>query len=164
MDVEHCIEVGGLGQISWPTLLTFGGGLTLGLFMVASGTSDWLATRLGGLGGWSRLPALAVVALVALGLTTVASNTAAAAALIPLAAPLAVLLGIDPVVLVVAVAVATSLDFALVIGTPPTMMAYSTGVVSTREILRKGSILDLIGVAVLILVVMWVWPLLGLST
>ena len=158
------IEVDDLGQISWPTLLTFGGGLTLGLFMVASGTSDWLATRLGGLEGWSRLPALAVVALVALGLTTVASNTAAAAALIPLAAPLAMLLGIDPVVLVVAVAVATSLDFALVIGTPPTMMAYSTGVVSTREILRKGSILDLIGVAVLILVAMWVWPLLGLST
>lgn len=157
------IEVGDLGRISWPTLLTFGGGLTLGLSMVESGTSDWLATQLGALEQWPRLPALAVVALVALGLTTMASNTASAAALIPLAVPLAGLLGIDPVVLVIVVAIATSVDFALVIGTPPTMMAYSTGVVSTREILRKGSILDLIGIAVLILVAMWVWPPLGLS-
>ena len=47
---------------------------------------------------WAVLPvvvALPVVAAVALGLTTVASNTATAAMMIPLAIPLAGILGID---------------------------------------------------------------------
>ncbi|NNC81763.1 MAG: SLC13/DASS family transporter, partial [Acidimicrobiales bacterium] len=106
-----------LSRISWPTLLTFGGGLTLGTFMVTTGTSDWLVSRLGGVAGWPDLLALLAVAFMALLLTTVASNTAAAATLIPLAIPLAGILDVDPVLLVVIVAIATSIDFALVIGT-----------------------------------------------
>ena len=87
------IEATDVGRISWPTLLTFGGGLTLGIFMVTTGTSDWLVTRLVGLPDWPEILAIAAVALVALVLTTVASNTAAAATLIPLAIPLAGIIG-----------------------------------------------------------------------
>ena len=151
-----------LGRISWSTLLTFGGGLTIGTFMVTSGTSDWLITRLGGLGGWPAIAAIAVTALAALVLTTVASNTAAAATLIPLAIPLAGIIGIEPVLLVVVVAIASSVDFALVIGTPPTMLAYDTGQFTASEILRKGAVLDLIGIAVLVVLVVPVWRVLGL--
>ena len=156
------LETDDLSRISWPTLLTFGGGLTLGRFMVTTGTSDWLVTRLGGLGGWPDTLAIAAVAVVALGLTTVASNTAAAATLIPLAVPLAGIVGIEPVLLVVVVAVASSIDFALVIGTPPTMLAYSTDLFSVREILRKGAPLNAIGIALLVAVVVPIWRLFGL--
>ena len=151
-----------LGRISWSTLLTFGGGLTIGTFMVSSGTSDWLITRLEVLGGWPSVAAITVTALAALLLTTVASNTAAAATLIPLAIPLAGIIGIEPVLLVVVVAIASSVDFALVIGTPPTMLAYDTHQFTASEILRKGSVLDLVGIAVLVLLVVPVWRLLGL--
>ncbi len=151
-----------LGRISWPTLLTFGGGLTLGRFMVTTGTSDWLVTQLGGVGGWPEILAVTAVALVALGLTTVASNTAAAATLIPLAVPLAGIVGVDPVLLVIVVAIASSVDFALVIGTPPTMLAYSTELFTVPEILRKGSVLDFVGIILLIALVVPVWQLFGL--
>lgn len=150
-----------LGRISWPSLLTFGGGLTLGFFLVETGTSDWLATRLGAfvdLPGWL---AVALVALFALALTTVASNTATAAMLVPLAIPLAGLLGVDPVRLVVVVAIASSVDFALVIGTPPTMLAYSTRLYTTREIFRTGILLDLLGILVLVTAVAGLWELFG---
>ncbi len=151
-----------LGRISWPTLLTFGGGLTLGRFMVTTGTSDWLVTQLGGVGGWPVVLAIAAVAFVALGLTTVASNTAAAATLIPLAIPLAGIVGVDPVLLVIVVAIASSVDFALVIGTPPTMLAYSTELFTVPEILRKGAALDLVGIVLLIALVVPIWQLFGL--
>lgn len=153
------IESSDLTRISWPTLLTFGGGLTLGSFMVATGTSDWIVARLGYLASWPTWLGVAAVALVALGLTTVASNTGSAATLIPLAIPLAGLVGVEPALLVVVVAIASSIDFALVIGTPPTMLAYSTELFTVREILRKGSILDLAGIALLVglVVPLWMW-------
>ncbi len=151
-----------LGRISWSALLTFGGGLTLGLFLTDSGASDWLAGRLAGLGGVPSWVGVTVVAAVALGLTTVASNTATAAMMIPLAIPLAGILGIDPTLLVLVVAVASSIDFALVIGTPPTMIAYSTGLFSSRDIFRIGIVLDLIGVGLLVTIVTAIWRILGL--
>ena len=151
-----------LGRISWSALLTFGGGLTLGLFLTDSGASDWLAGRLAGLGGVPSWVGITVVAAVALGLTTVASNTATAAMMIPLAIPLAGILGIDPTLLVLVVAVASSIDFALVIGTPPTMIAYSTGLFSSRDIFRIGIVLDLIGIGLLVTIVTAIWRLLGL--
>lgn len=151
-----------LGRISWSALLTFGGGLTLGVFLVESGASDWVATRFVGLAGLPHLVALGAVAFLALGLTAVASNTATAAVLVPLAIPLAGVLGMDPVLLVIIVAIASSVDFALVIGTPPTMIAYSTGLYKTREIFKMGIVLDLIGIAILVTAVAWIWELMGL--
>jgi len=151
-----------LGRISWTTLLTFGGGLALGLAMVQSGTADWLITSLDGLQDVPPYIGVVIVALFSLGMTTVASNTAAAATLIPLSVPLAGLLGVDPVLLVMVVAIATSIDFALVIGTPPTMMAYGTGLFTPSGILRRGLPLDLIGIALLVTVTIGFWAVVGL--
>ena len=151
-----------LNKISWEALITFGGGIALGVFMVQSGTSDWVATRLESLTVLPSFVAIAGVALLALALTAVASNTATAAMLVPLAIPLATVLRVDPVLLVVVVAIASSIDFALVIGTPPTMIAYSTRLFSAREIFRMGVVLDLVGILILVTAVIGLWELFGL--
>ena len=151
-----------LGNISWEALITFGGGIALGVFMVQSGTSDWVATRLEGLAVLPSFVAIAGVAVLALALTAVASNTATAAMLVPLAIPLATVLHVDPVLLVVVVAIASSVDFALVIGTPPTMIAYSTRLFTAREIFRIGIVLDLIGIVILVTAVVGLWQLFGI--
>lgn len=151
-----------LGRISWPSLLTFGGGLTLGLFLVRTGTSDYLATRLAGLVDVPEVIAVLAVAAITLLLTTVASNTASAAILIPLAIPLAGVLGVSPVGLVMVVAIASSVDFALVVGTPPTMIAYSTRMYTAGQIFRRGIVLDLAGIVLLVFVVTKIWELFGL--
>ena len=151
-----------LGRISWPALITFGGGLTLGLFLVQTGTSDYLATRLTGLAGVPVVIAVLSVAMITLLLTTVASNTASAAILIPLAIPLAGVLGVSATAMVVVVAMASSIDFALVVGTPPTMIAYATRLYTVGQIFRRGIILDFVGIGLLVFVVMQIWELLRL--
>ena len=132
-----------------------------GSMLVLTGVSDWLALRLAGL---THLPGPLVIFLVA-GFTLVIgafiSNTACAAMLIPLAIPLAQILQLDPRLLVAVVATASSIDFALVIGTPPTMLAYSTGLFETKEIFRRGVLLDLAGIVILSFLVIWIWDLLG---
>lgn len=157
------IDQDDLGRISWASLLTFGGGLTLGVFLVQTGTSDWVATQLGGLAEVPGPVAIAAMATVTLLLTTVASNTASAAIIVPLAIPLATIVGVDPVILVLVVAIASSIDFALVIGTPPTMLAYSTRLFTPSQIFRVGIVLDLVGLILLVTAVAWIWQLLGIG-
>lgn len=156
------LEPEDLGRISWPALLTFGGGLTLGLALVDSGAADLVGTRLSALGGLPDVAAVLLIAVLALLLTTVASNTASAAILIPMAIPLAPVVGVSPTILVVVVAIASSVDFALVIGTPPTMIAYSTQMYTASQILRRGAILDVVAIVLLALVVTRVCESLGL--
>lgn len=151
-----------LGRISWASLLTFGGGLALGVALVDSGTADWIASSLTVLEGVPPLAALGAVALLALVLTTVASNTASAAMMIPIAIPLAGVLDIEPTLLVATVAIASSIDFALVIGTPPTMIAYSTNLFTAPQIFRVGIALDLAGVLLLVVGVVGLWQIAGL--
>lgn len=150
-----------LNHVNWNVLLTFGGGLALGSMLVLTGVSDWIALQLIDL---SALPPLLVVlALASLTLVIGAfiSNTACAAMMIPLAIPMAQILHMDPVLLVAIVAIASSIDFAMVVGTPPTMLAYSTGHFQVKEIFSRGIILDIIGVLVLSLGVIWIWRFLG---
>ena len=92
----------------------------------------------------------------------VASNTGAAVILIPIAIPLAIGLGIDPILVTMVIAIGVSMDFALPTGTPPSTIAYSTGEVEMKEMLTTGLVLDLIALLVITLGVVYIWSLLGL--
>jgi sodium-dependent dicarboxylate transporter 2/3/5 len=153
-----------LSHIHWDALLTFGGGLALGNMLVMSGVSDWIALQLAGLVNLPALLVLFLVAALTLLIGAFISNTACAAMLIPLAIPLAQILHMDPRLLVATIAIASSIDFALVIGTPPTMMAYSTGLFEAKEIFKRGIVLDMIGILVLSFGVIWIWQWLGVVT
>lgn len=158
-----------VSRINWSALLIFGGGLTLGNMIVNTGVSDWMALQLGKiLPSTGTLAAVLIISVVvgvlALIITMFASNTASAAMIIPLAIPLAAVLNIDPTLLVVIVAMASSVDFALVIGTPPTMIAFSTGYFNVREVFKIGIILDIIGIIILTVCMVFIWAMLGLIT
>ncbi len=150
-----------LNRINWNALLTFGGSLAIGTMLVSTGVSDWIALQLIGL---ATLPAPVVIFLIAgIAVLTSAfiSNTASSAMLIPLVIPLAQMLQLDPVLLVAVVAIGSAVDFALVVGTPPTMIAYATGFFTTQDIFRRGIVLDVLGVILLSFVVVWIWLGLG---
>lgn len=104
---------------------------------------------------------LFIVAALTLAVGAFISNTACAATLIQIAIPLALVLQIDPTLLVVIIAIASSVDFALVVGTPPTMMAFSIGLFRVKEIVRRGLLLDLIGLLILSFGMIWIWQWLG---
>lgn len=148
-------------RINWNALLTFGGGLAIGTLLVSAGVSDWVALSLTGLRALPVQLVLLLVAFLTLGASAFMSNTACAAIMIPLSIPLSQVLGIDPRLMVPVVAIASSLDFALVVGTPPTMMAYSTGIFKVSDIFRRGIALDIVGGIVLSQVVVYIWWLLG---
>lgn len=148
--------------INWSSLMILGGGIALGGAMIDTGLSSFIAHQMIGLGTLPSILVIIIIGTIAVLVTMVASNTGAAVILIPIAIPLATGLGIDPLLIVMVIAIAVSMDFALPTGTPPSTIAYSTGKVDMREMITTGLIVDLIAILVVTIIAVWLWSLLGL--
>ena len=138
------------GKLPWDVILLLGGGLSLAEGIARTGLDRVLVQ---GLGGAADLPAwaLALGLMVAgLLLSEVASNTAAAALLLPIAGALAAARGLDPLALMLPVTMAASLGFVLPAATPPNALALGTGHVRPGELARVGAAMDLLGLAAIL--------------
>ena len=150
-----------LKVLQWPVLWLVAGGIALGSGVAASGLDEWLI----GLVSWSSLPGpliLFTLALVALVLGTVISNSATANLVIPIALTLAVTVGLDTPLVAVVVALICGLGMALPISTPPNAIAYATGEVSTGQMASVGVTIGVLGLVLLTVVMPPVWDALGM--
>ncbi|MCS7033970.1 MAG: DASS family sodium-coupled anion symporter [Phycisphaerae bacterium] len=137
------LDASDIGRIEWDTLMLIAGGLTLGELFSRTGLADVLATAV----QWSALPRVMMtfgfVFACAL-LAAVASNTAAAAMLIQIG------LSIVPEAhFAVLVALGASMGMPFVISTPPNALAYGQGGLQPAHLAIPGTILMLVGCALL---------------
>ena len=93
---------------------------------------------------------LLLLAAGVVALSEVASNTALAAAIIPILGSAAPGLGIDPMKLLLIVCLAASCGFALPVATPPNAIAYGTGRLPLRSMVRAGVRMDVICTLVIV--------------
>ncbi|MEC4670170.1 MAG: SLC13 family permease, partial [Nitrospirota bacterium] len=151
-------------NINWGTILLFGGGLAFGSLMVQT---DLAATLGGGIVRWfgvDSLWALTAMAIVAaLVLTELASNTAAASMLVPVVIAIAHSAGVSPLPPTLGTCLAASLAFVLPVSTPPNAIVYGTGLVPITKMVRAGLLLDLLGGALIWVVLRLLCPLLGMT-
>jgi solute carrier family 13 (sodium-dependent dicarboxylate transporter), member 2/3/5 len=141
-------------SIDWNILILMWGGLSLSHAMQLTHLSDWLGSL-----SMSQLPAhLFPMAFVLLSVTlsTLMSNTAAANLIIPIAV---IAGGSNPLHLAVLSAFACSFAMALPISTPPNAMAFATGGITARQMLRSGGIISLVCILALALGYQIVLPL-----
>jgi len=142
-------------KLPWGVLLLFGGGLAMAGAISSSGLASWIAETMGAA---TLLPALLMVALVTLiiiFLTEVTSNTATAAAFLPLLGALAVAQDISPLLLTVPAAIAASCAFMMPVTTPPNAIVFSSGHMRIGDMLRAGFALNLMGVVVVTVASYW---------
>lgn len=144
-----------LKRIEWNVLILIAGGLTLGVAMQRSGLSDVLVGLItaAGLSPAMLLPSLM---LVAVAISNFMSNTSAANLMIPIVVSMST---ISPVMGAMGVALACSLAMSLPISTPPNAIAFATNAIETRDMARYGTIISLIGLALLVLVVILIYQL-----
>jgi sodium-dependent dicarboxylate transporter 2/3/5 len=145
-------------QVPWGILLLFGGGFALATGFEASGLSSWAAGLFLGLSGSEPLLVVAVVCAIVVLTSEFASNTATAQIALPILKSASLALAIDPRLLMVPATLAASCGFALPVGTPPSAIVYSTGYVPMRAMVRAGIVLDLLGIA---LIILFTWLLAG---
>jgi len=139
-----------LTKMDWNTVLLIAGGLALGEMLETSGLAHEVALGM----PWNHLPPMLFLFLfvfLAAMLSAVASNTAAAALLIPIG------LSLDTSHhFAILVALGTSMGVPFVISTPPNAMAYGKGGLRPLDLLIPGLILMLIGCVLLAVTGPWV--------
>jgi len=138
-------------RIDWGTVVLFGGGILLGDLAQKTGLArQWGEALLLASGAATPWAVTALVTAVALLLSEVASNTAAATLVIPLSVGLAQAAHVPVVLAVVGATLGASFGFMMPISTAPNAMAYGTGQVTMREMIRAGLLFDLLGYVVVV--------------
>ena len=137
-------------------LLLFGGGLSLADAVQRSELAVWLGTQMAGLGSLPLPFLVLLISLMVIFLTEITSNTATAAALLPVMGALSVSMGYDPMVLVVPAALAASCAFMLPVATPPNAIVYATGRLRQSDMVRAGFWLNIAMAVIITLFMSWV--------
>lgn len=145
-------------EIPWDVLLLFGGGLSLSAAFSSSGLSMWIGDVASGLAGLPTIIIVIAVTTIVIFLTEMTSNTATAAAFIPIIAGVAIGMGVDVQALVIPVALAATCAFMLPVATPPNAIAYGSGYVTIKQMVKAGLWLNIIGIILVTLFTMYVGP------
>lgn len=149
-------------QIEWGLILLFGGGIALGEAMFSTGLAKALGEGFLSLTGVSSLWSLTASTLVlAILLTEICSNTAAANMLVPLVIGAAEQLGVSPIPPALAVGFGASCGFMLPVATGPNALVYGTGFLRARDMIRVGVGLDVLSAIVIFTLLYLLCPLLG---
>lgn len=140
------------GKVPWGVLILFGGGLSLAAAMKQTGLDAVVGAQFSGLGGMPEWLVLLVVALVVVGFSELAGNTAVATTVVPIMGAAAPSLGIDAMKLLMVTTLACSCGFMLPVSTPPNAVVFATGRVSIRQMMCAGLGLDVLCVVVIVAV------------
>lgn len=136
-------------RIPWGVLVLFGGGLSLARAMDESGLAGWIGGVVALLG---TVPIVAIVAFVAalvVFLTEVTSNTATATMAMPIMAGAATGLGMNPLEVMTAAALAASMAFMLPVATPPNAIVFGSGYITIPQMTRAGLWLNLCAIVLI---------------
>jgi len=149
-------------SIDWGTILLFGAGIALGQALFSTGLAKELGEMAAAASGARTL--LAVTCLctaAAIILSELASNTAAATTMVPVAIGLAEGASVSPYAPALGAALGASFGFMLPVSTAPNAIVYSTGLVPSREMLKSGFLLDIVAFLVIVACLMTILPMLG---
>jgi len=125
-------------KLPWGILLLFGGGLSLASAVGQSGLDEAIGQAVVSLDAWPTFLILALAVTIVIFLTEITSNTATAAAFIPVLAAAAIGLGYAPEFFAIPAALAASCAFMLPVATPPNAIVYSSGLLSVPTMARAG--------------------------
>ena len=138
-----------MSKISWSTFLLLGGALQLGSIFKVSGVSTWVGSGLGFLADYPELVVVMVIAVLTAVLTEVCSNFVVVAAFMPVVYSLSVSLGMNPLILMMTITFASSFSFAMPTSTPPMALAFGSGYIEMKDMLKAGWLLKLVAIIVL---------------
>ncbi len=142
--------------VDWGLIVFFGGALSLGAALLQTGAANWLISDIVAMMGSnpSTILIMVVLMIVAVIITQVMSNIALSAILVPLSVTLAQAQNLSVGTYAVPVAIACSLSFMLPMADPTVAMAYGTGYVKIKEILKAGVPLVIIGIILTIIILL----------
>ena len=145
-------------KMPFGVLILFGGGLSLAAAITATGLDRAIAQPLQGLAGTHPILMILAITAAAVFLSELVSNTALTATLLPIVGAAATQLDIHPALVLIPTALGASAAFMMPAGTPPSAICLSSGYFTIGQMARVGLVLNLIGIALVTLVVYTIAP------
>lgn len=154
-------------RIDWGTLIVFAVGISLGTILLNTQGASWLSNKVFGSLGLDTMPIVATIALVSVFNILIhlgfASATSLASALIPIFIALSVTLpGTNEIGFVIIQQFVICFGFLLPVSAPQNMLAYGTGTFTTKDFLKSGIPLTVIGFLLILLMSATYWKWIGL--
>ncbi len=136
-------------KLPWGILLMFGGGMSLAEAFSESGLVSTITQSMESIDKTNVFLFVSLLCLIGLALTALMSNIAMVNIFVPVVAALAVGAGISPVVFAIPVTIAASCDFMFPMSTPPNAIAYSSGFIHSKDMLKAGIVLNILSFVLL---------------
>uniref|UniRef100_A0A2K5P4U3 Solute carrier family 13 member 3 n=1 Tax=Cercocebus atys TaxID=9531 RepID=A0A2K5P4U3_CERAT len=135
--------------VPWNIILLLGGGFAMAKGCEESGLSVWIGGQLHPLENVPPALAVLLITVVIAFFTEFASNTATIIIFLPVLAELAIRLRVHPLYLMIPGTVGCSFAFMLPVSTPPNSIAFASGHLLVKDMVRTGLLMNLMGVLLL---------------
>jgi sodium-dependent dicarboxylate transporter 2/3/5 len=144
-------------NIPFRIMMLFGAGFAIAQAFGVSGMADILASSIITLVAYPEIVFLIIIATMVTFSTEVTSNTALISIMLPVLFSISAQTGMDARLLMMMATVCASYAFMLPIATPPNAIAMSSGAVDIKTMARYGMVLNIVGIAVIVIVAEFFW-------
>ena len=131
-------------KVSWGVIVLYAGCISLGSVFKATGASSWFADQImslvAPLGLDSGVGLVILVGVIGAILTNLMSAGATVAVIGPVVLDMAITANTNPILVGVGLAIATSMAYWLVIGTPASSIVYASGQLESKDFIRMASV------------------------
>ena len=148
-DRTPLLEWEDLKKLPWGILFLFGGGMALAAILADANIVSYLIDQLIPLVELPVILLILIIVAIALFSTELMSNLALVSLLIPLIGEFALEIDLPLFGVSAAVALSASCAFMLPVATPPNAIVYSSNLISVKNMVRYGLLLNLISVFVI---------------
>ena len=145
-------------KLPWGVILLFGGAFAVAQSFESSKLTLWIGEQLGGLSDIPFWVVLLIVVAVVNFLTEISQNIATCTLMMPILAALSGVLDVHPYGLMVAACIASSCAFMLPVATAPNAVAFGSGYLKMKDMLRAGFLLNVVSIIVVAIFIYFLLP------
>lgn len=156
---EFALSLKQARKLPFDVLILFGGGISLAQAIQKSGLAKFVSESLAGFSGFPIVLIVLLVALAAIFATELIGNTALAATMLPILAPVAIAMGESPYLLLLPATLGVSCAFMLPVGTPPNAIVYASGYITTPAMAKAGLWLNVLFTILIVMLVFALAPI-----
>ena len=155
-NADSILEWDDTKKMAWGILLLFGGGISLATALENAGLMQQLGVWLSQFAG-NQFILLLIVVLVTMFLSEVMSNVAQVIVFAPVVSSLADAIGMNPLMMGIAMTLAASCASMLPMGTPPNAIVFASGHIRLSDMTKAGFVMNIVAA---ILITLFAWFLL----
>ncbi|XP_077329599.1 solute carrier family 13 member 1 isoform X2 [Lithobates pipiens] len=149
----------------WDIGILVGGGFALAEGCEVSGLSQWIGNKMTPLGSLPIWSVVLIACVIVTSVTEVASNPATITIFLPILAPLAEAINVNPLYILIPTTLCTSFAFLLPVANPPNAIVFSYGHLQVIDMVKAGLGINILGVLVVMLCIStWAIPMFNLNT